>query len=88
MDQTYRASTCAMLHSLRVMLCCGALLQVEQMFGDEEVTMDQIQGIDLRKVHMPLLVGMGLNLGHWQLFVDHFKRMLDEVCTSWRGWGE
>jgi hypothetical protein len=50
-----------------------------QMFGEEEVLMDQIQGIDLRKVHMPLLVGMGLDLGHWQIFVDHFKRMLDEV---------
>ena len=53
-----------------------------QLFGEEEVLLDKLQGIDLRRSHMPLIVGMGLSLEHWRLFVDHVMRMLDDVSET------
>ena len=53
--------------------CCTA-----QVFGEEEVLLDQIQGMDLRRAHLPLIVAKGLTEAHWRRFADHFRDMLDE----------
>ena len=62
---------------------CVRVCAPTQMFGDKDLLLDQVQGMDLRKIHVPMLLKQGLSLEHWRLFVEHFERALDEVGSTW-----
>ncbi|GAX76551.1 hypothetical protein CEUSTIGMA_g3997.t1 [Chlamydomonas eustigma] len=48
-------------------------------FGGREGLKEDGSNIDLRALHMRILVEKGLTLSHWDKFTSHFKATLEEI---------